>query len=94
MDGYVYSYLLILCSPCSYNVNIGKKGIGLGKRPRAPSPTSAERVAKMAKMAEATSHESYRDRARQEYEERRDDGRLFPAQRTCVTLDEKAGKSV
>lgn len=48
----------------------------------------------MAKMAEATSHESYRDRARQEYEERRDDGRLFPAQSTCVTLDEKAGKSV
>ena len=73
---------------------VGKKGIGLGKRPRAPSPTSAERVAKMAKMAEATGHENYRDRARQEYEERRDDGRLFPAQRTCVTLDEKAGKSV
>jgi len=69
----------------------GKKGIGLGKRPRAPSPTSAERVAKMAKMAEVTGQETYRDRARQEYEERRADGRLIPAQRTCETLDEKSG---
>lgn len=48
----------------------------------------------MAKMAEATGHETYRDRARQDYEERRADGRLLPAQRTCVTLDEKLGKSV
>ena len=72
----------------------GKKGIGLGKRARAPSPTSAERVAKMAKMAETTSKEKYRDRARQEYEERRADGRLIPAQRTCATLDEKSGKLV
>jgi hypothetical protein len=72
----------------------GKKGIGLGKRARAPSPTSAERVAKMAKMAEVTSHETYRDRARQEYEERRAEGRLIPAQRTCGTLDEKSGKLV
>lgn len=71
----------------------GKKGIGLGKRARAPSPTSAERVAKMAKMAEVTGQETYRDRARQEYEERRADGRLIPAQRTCETLDEKSGKT-
>ncbi|RDB22480.1 Uncharacterized protein C6F6.19 [Hypsizygus marmoreus] len=96
----------------------GKKGIGLGKRAR--SPTSAERVAKMAKMAKVTeeaSHRDYRDRARQEYEERRAEGKLGamtrclprylifvgaypelpfyigPAQRTCVTLDEQAGKS-
>jgi len=79
--------------PIPINEWMGKKGIGLGKRARAPSPTSAERVAKMAKMAEVTSHETYRDRARQEYEERRADGRLIPAQRTCETLDEKSGKS-
>ena len=89
------STCILLCSRrFIIQCDIGKKGIGLGKRPRPPSPTSAERVAKMAKMAEAAGHENYRDRARQEYEERRDDGRLFPAQRTCVTLDEKAGKSV
>jgi len=72
---------------------VGKKGIGLGKRARAPSPTSAERVAKMAKMAETTSHQTYRDRARQEYEERRAEGRLIPAQRTCANLDEKSSKT-
>lgn len=72
----------------------GKKGIGLGKRSR--SPTAAERVAKMAKMAkiaEESSHRDYRDRARQEYEDRRAEGRLGPAQRTCITLDEQTGKS-
>jgi len=79
--------------PIPLNEWMGKKGIGLGKRARAPSPTSAERVAKMAKMAEATSHQTYRDRARQDYEERRADGRLVPAQRTCATLDEKSGKT-
>ncbi|KAI0637805.1 hypothetical protein C8Q77DRAFT_1048037 [Trametes polyzona] len=69
----------------------GKKGIGLGKRPRAASPSGPERLAKMAKMAEDRDHTSFRDRARQEYEERRAIGRLGPAQRTCATLDEKAG---
>lgn len=48
----------------------------------------------MAKMAEATSHETYRDRARQEYEERRAEGRLGPLQHTCAALDEKSGKTV
>jgi len=67
----------------------GRKGIGLGKR--AASPTASERLAKMAKMAEATDHASFRDRTRQEYEERRAQGRLGPAQRTCANLDEKAG---
>lgn len=52
----------------------GKKGIGLGKRAR--SPTISERVAKMAKMAEDTSHRDYRDRTRQEYEDRRAEGKL------------------
>ena len=44
----------------------------------------------MARMAEEHTHASFRDRARQEYEERRASGRLHPAQRTCATLDEKA----
>ncbi|THV03276.1 hypothetical protein K435DRAFT_817274 [Dendrothele bispora CBS 962.96] len=69
----------------------GKKGIGTSKK-RGPSPTSAERVAKMAKMAEETSKEDFRDRTRREYQERRAEGRLGPAQRTCQNLDEDAGK--
>ncbi|CCM01693.1 uncharacterized protein FIBRA_03757 [Fibroporia radiculosa] len=68
----------------------GRKGIGSGKRP--PSPSASERLAKMAKMAEATDHATFRDRTRQEYEERRAQGRLAPAQRTCANLDEKAGR--
>ena len=64
----------------------------MGKRAR--SPTAPERLAKMAKMAEERTHTSFRDRARQEYEERRAAGRLRPAQRTCATLDEKAGIQV
>ncbi|KAG0705484.1 hypothetical protein DFH29DRAFT_980930 [Suillus ampliporus] len=75
--------------PLPLNEWQGKKGIGLGKRARSPS--AADRLAKMAKMAEAASHESFRDRARREYEERRADGRLGSARRTCLTLDEKAG---
>ncbi|TBU32117.1 hypothetical protein BD311DRAFT_655602 [Dichomitus squalens] len=75
--------------PIAINEWEGKKGIGLGKRAR--SPTAPERLAKMAKMAEDRTHVSFRDRARQEYEERRAAGRLHPAQRTCATLDEKAG---
>ncbi|KZT12985.1 RNA-binding domain-containing protein [Laetiporus sulphureus 93-53] len=67
----------------------GRKGIGLGKR--AASPSAAERLAKMAKMAEETDHATFRDRAREEYEQRRAHGRLAPAQRTCINLDEKAG---
>ena len=46
----------------------------------------------MAKMAEEHNQADYRDRARQEYEERRAEGHLGPAQRTCATLDEKAGR--
>ncbi|KAH9938398.1 uncharacterized protein B0H18DRAFT_966939 [Fomitopsis serialis] len=39
-------------------------------------------------------HVGFRDRARQEYEDRRAQGRLAPAQRTCITLDEKDGRKV
>jgi hypothetical protein len=77
---------------CMLFFRAGKVGIGMRKRP--PSPQSAERVSKMAKMAEEASHEAFRDRTRHDYEERRAEGRLVLAQRTCVTLDEKAGKSV
>jgi G-patch domain len=65
-----------ISSTDGFVLSLGKKGIGLGKR--AKSPTAAERVAKMAKMGEETSHRDYRDRARQEYEDRRAEGRLGP----------------
>ncbi|KAL0949619.1 hypothetical protein HGRIS_009664 [Hohenbuehelia grisea] len=77
--------------PLPLNEWAGKKGIGTLKRAR--SPGAVERVAKMAKMEEASNHTDFRDRARQQYEERRAEGRLGPAQRTCVTLDEKADKN-
>ncbi|EPT03556.1 hypothetical protein FOMPIDRAFT_1040339 [Fomitopsis schrenkii] len=76
--------------PLPLNEWSGKAGIGVRKR--AASPSAAERLAKMAKLAEETDHASYRDRARQEYEERRAQGRLAPAQRTCTNLDEKDGR--
>ena len=53
---------------------VGKKGIGLGKR--ASSPSSAERLAKMAKMAEEVKHHDFRERARDDYNNRRAEGRL------------------
>jgi hypothetical protein len=70
----------------------GRKGIGLGKR--APSPTELDRLAKVAKAAEDADNESFRDRSRREFEQRRAEARLGPAQRTCATLDERAGKEV
>ncbi|KAI0079655.1 RNA-binding domain-containing protein [Panus rudis PR-1116 ss-1] len=76
--------------PLALNEWAGKKGIGLGKR--AASPSTPERLAKMAKMAEERTHQDFRGRARDEYEERRAEGRLVSAQRTCVTLDEKANR--
>jgi hypothetical protein len=53
---------------------LGRKGIGLGKRSRSPS--AAERLAKMAKMAEETDHRDFRERARDDYNNRRAEGRL------------------
>ena len=53
----------------------GRRGIGLGKR-RARSPTPAERLAKMAKMAESSGQRDFRERARDEYNNRRAEGRL------------------
>ncbi|KIK65449.1 hypothetical protein GYMLUDRAFT_70560 [Collybiopsis luxurians FD-317 M1] len=76
--------------PLPLNEWIGKEGIG-SSRKRVISPSAVERVAKMAKMAEESAKEDFRDRSRREYEERRAEGRLGPAQRTCATLDEKSG---
>ncbi|KAF9452044.1 hypothetical protein P691DRAFT_805854 [Macrolepiota fuliginosa MF-IS2] len=78
--------------PLPINEWSGKKGIGSAKRAR--SPGASERIAKMAKIEEEASHRSFRDRARQEYDERKAEGRLSPAQRTCSALDEKAGKTL
>ncbi|KAF8559001.1 RNA-binding domain-containing protein, partial [Imleria badia] len=75
--------------PLPLNEWAGKKGIGLGKRTR--SPGASDRLAKMAKMAEDATKESFRDFTRREYEERRAEARLAFAQRTCTTLDEEAG---
>jgi len=79
-----------LVNPLPLNIWSGKKGIGLGKR--APSPTELERQAKVAKAAEVADKESFRDRSRREFEQRRAENRLGPAQQTCATLDERAGK--
>ena len=70
----------------------GKKGLGLGKR--APSPTENERLVKAAKLADESSRDAFRTRTQREYEERRAEGRLFSAQKTLSTLDEKAAASV
>jgi len=60
--------------PLPLNEWAGKKGIGLGKRARSPS--AAERLAKMAKMAEEMDHRNFRERARDDYNNRRAEGRL------------------
>jgi len=67
----------------------GKKGLGSGKR--ALSPGATERNAKVAKLDEEANKETYRSRAREDYEERRAEGRLLSATRTLQELDEKGG---
>ena len=56
------------------SIILGRKGIGLGKRPRSPS--AAERLVKIAKMAEEMDHRDFRKRARDDYNNRRAEGRL------------------
>ncbi|KZW03869.1 RNA-binding domain-containing protein [Exidia glandulosa HHB12029] len=68
----------------------GRKGVGLGKR--AASPGAGERLAKVARVADDGEREDFRVRARSDWEDRRAEGRLASARRTCLTLDEKAGK--
>lgn len=71
---------------------VGKKGLGSGKR--ALSPGAKERIAKVAKVDEEVNKETYRSRAREDYEERRAEGRLLSATRTLQELDEKGGVQV
>lgn len=75
---------------------IGRKGLGAMKRPLSPDSASNElqRAAKLAKVEEGGSQDNYRSRNRLEYEERRDEGRLRSAQKTCGALDEKNGVTV
>lgn len=77
--------------PLPLNEWAGRKGIGLGKRAR--SPNAAERQTKLAKADEEASHHDFRDRAREEYNERQAEARLLPAQRSCATMDEKVGRT-
>ncbi|KAI9448275.1 hypothetical protein H4582DRAFT_2107627 [Lactarius indigo] len=79
-----------LVNPLPLNEWSGRKGIGLGKR--APSPNELERLTKAAKVMEEAEKESFRDRTRREFEQRRAEARLAPAQQTCASLDERAGK--
>lgn len=79
-----------LVNPLPLNEWSGRKGIGLGKR--APSPNELERLTKAAKVTEEADKESFRDRTRREFEQRRAEARLAPAQLTCASLDERAGK--
>jgi hypothetical protein len=77
---------------CNNSFLLGRQG--LGKRKRAVSPTIAGKLAKVVQQAEEEARGSYRERARQEYEERRAAGRLVTVTQTCMTLDEKAEKTV
>ncbi|TDL29286.1 hypothetical protein BD410DRAFT_779649 [Rickenella mellea] len=75
--------------PLPLDVWTGKKGVGLGKR--APSPSALTHAAKVAKVSEENVKETFRERARREFEEKRAEGRLFNAMKTLRTLDEKSG---
>ncbi|EJD53894.1 hypothetical protein AURDEDRAFT_180277 [Auricularia subglabra TFB-10046 SS5] len=77
--------------PLPVNMWQGRKGVGLGKRPAVPDGT--ERAAKVARIAaDDENRTDYRGRAREGWEDRRAEGRMAAAQRTCKSLDEKAGK--
>ncbi|KAG7097148.1 hypothetical protein E1B28_004526 [Marasmius oreades] len=81
--------------PIPLNEWSGRQGIGTSRKLKRGAPsTSEERVAKMAKMEKEAvkAQDNFRVRTRLEYLERRAEGQLGPAQRTCVNLDEKAGK--
>jgi hypothetical protein len=71
---------------------LGKKGIGLGKR--TVSPGATKRAAKVSRKDEETERESYRDRTRNAFEQRRAAGGLVNATQTMLSLDEKAGVKV
>ncbi|PVF95544.1 hypothetical protein CPB86DRAFT_710921 [Serendipita vermifera] len=80
-------------APIPINMWEGKKGLGSIKRPLSPDSVAneLERAAKTARTQEVLTHDEFRSRNRLEYEEKRDEGRLSSAQKTCAVLDEKAG---
>ncbi|CAE6492574.1 unnamed protein product [Rhizoctonia solani] len=80
-----------LTEPLPLAVWAGRKGLGLGKRAMSPPLTGSSKAAKASAKedaAEKSRNEDYRAQARGEYEERRDEGRLRAALRTCANLDE------
>jgi hypothetical protein len=70
-------------------VGIGKEGVGKRKRSSSPRPVSYS-----AKDDHQIAKVDFRDRARRQYEERRDQQRLQNAIKSCRTFDEKAGITV
>ncbi|KAG8742311.1 hypothetical protein FRC10_001669 [Ceratobasidium sp. 414] len=83
-----------LTEPLPLAMWAGRKGLGLGKRAMSPPLGGASKAAKMSAeedAAEKSRNESFRSRARGDYEEKRDEGRLRAALRTCTTLDEAHG---
>jgi hypothetical protein len=90
------AFLLQLPTIPSYSKPQGRKGLGAMKRPLSPDSVTSEleRTAKLAKVNEDSSQDHYRNRNKLEYEERRDEGRLTSAQKTCADLDGKHGVTV
>ncbi|KAL5638305.1 hypothetical protein ACGC1H_005103 [Rhizoctonia solani] len=83
-----------LTEPLPLAVWAGRKGLGLGKRAMSPPLSGSSKAAKTSPeddAAEKSRNENYRAQARSDYEERRDEGRLRAALRTCTNLDENHG---
>lgn len=74
-----------------YTRSPGRKGLGLGKRAASPTSSSSSHPSKSAKLTthDVEDAEAFRNRTRLEYEEKRAEGRLVFATRTCVALDEE-----
>ncbi|KZS97507.1 hypothetical protein SISNIDRAFT_472522 [Sistotremastrum niveocremeum HHB9708] len=75
-----------LIEPLPIKMWAGRTGLGRGKRPLSPGAT--DRIAKVAKLSEENEKSAYLNRAREDFENRRAEGRLINATRTCLTLDE------
>ncbi|CAE6388369.1 unnamed protein product [Rhizoctonia solani] len=83
-----------LTEPLPLAIWAGRKGLGLGKRAMSPPLGGSSKAVKTSAAddaAEKSRNESFRAQARGEYEERRDEGRLRAALRTCMNLDEGHG---
>ncbi|KAG9119705.1 hypothetical protein FRC07_005135 [Ceratobasidium sp. 392] len=83
-----------LAEPLPLAMWAGRKGLGLGKRAMSPplgGPSKAVKMSAEEDAAEKSRNESFRTRARSDYEEKRDEGRLRAALRTRATLDDADG---